>query len=24
VIDMKGAAEYAAWLEDVHRKTHTP
>jgi hypothetical protein len=24
VINMKGSAEYAAWLEDVHRKTHIP
>jgi hypothetical protein len=21
---MKGSAEYAAWLDEVHRKTHIP
>jgi hypothetical protein len=24
VIHMKGSAEYVAWLDDVHRKTHIP
>lgn len=22
IINMKGSPEYAAWLEDLHRKTH--
>jgi hypothetical protein len=24
IINMKGSAEYAGWLEDVHKKTHIP
>jgi hypothetical protein len=24
IINMKGSAGYAAWLEGVHRKTHIP
>jgi hypothetical protein len=24
IINMKGSTGYAAWLEDVHRKTHIP
>lgn len=24
VINMKGSPEYAAWLDDIHKKTHIP